>query len=102
MTKWKYALIEIEHESIKSDDYCELVEIIYDPGTSNNILGFSRARICSEKELEKAYEDVLSDGVNTFFSANGTFRPSDDGFWEWTPNSTYLAEQELYAVYGGD
>lgn len=102
MTKWKYALIKIEHESIGSDNHCELVEVVYEAGAGNNILGFNRARIASIQELERAHKDVLSDGINTFFLNNGTFSPSEDGFWEWTPNSSYLAEQELYAVYGGD
>lgn len=102
MTKWKYALIKIEHESIESDNYCELVEVVFEAKVSNNILGFNRARITSVQELERAHEDVTSDGINTFFLDNGTFSPSDDGFWSWTPSASYLAEQELYAVYGGD
>lgn len=102
MTKWKYALIKIEHESIKSDNHCELVEVVYDSSVENNILGFNRARITSVEELEKAHKDVMSDGINLFFLDNGIFSPTKDGFWDWKPNASYLAEQELYAVYGGD
>ncbi len=102
MTKWKYSLIEIRHESIKADNYCELVEVVYESNGSNNISGFNKATISSIEDLERAKKDVLEEGTNTFFLDNGSFSPTEDGFWEWTPSATYLAEQELYAVYGGD
>ena len=125
---WKYGLIKIEHSSISEEDYCEIVELyacsehdeyaIYNTGYSskdNRLFNtFCKARINSIDDLCTAYNDIMKDGVNTWFSENGTFSPSDDGFWNWTSFKHldaslegadiegYEDELELYKVYGGD
>tara|TARA_B100000131_G_scaffold168602_1_gene162995 strand:+ start:12214 stop:12546 length:333 start_codon:yes stop_codon:yes gene_type:complete len=109
--KWKYGLIKIEHPSVE-DDYCELVEL-FQTGASGEYDAFCKARINSIQELNSAYEDVEKDGVNYWFSKNGTFSAAKgDNFWDWERNtpSDDLDESlgnldddmELYAVYGGD
>ena len=73
---WKYALIKIEFPGLwENEDHCE------------EYSAFSKASIKSLKQLEAAYMDVLSDGINNWFSENGVFEwNSTDKFWNWSKN----------------
>ena len=129
LKSWKYGLIKIEHPSIEEDNFCELVElyacdsqdqyISYNSGyaseTDRVFNAFCRARIHSIEELSDAYNDAMKDGINTWFSENGKFSRTEDGFWDWERNGkslnstlssenvdAYEEEMELYTVYGGE
>jgi hypothetical protein len=80
---WKYGLIKVDYPDLwETDEYCELVELYRD--NDGNYTSFSKARIKSFKELEEAYADVMSDGVNNWFAENGTFEwNSEEQFWDW-------------------
>ena len=83
---WKYALIKIDHPDLwESEEHCELVELYKD--NTGEYMSFSRPHINTLKELEFAYMDVLTDGINTWFTENGAFDwNTEEKFWDWTKN----------------
>tara|TARA_Y100000034_G_C6884353_1_gene405823 strand:- start:978 stop:1355 length:378 start_codon:yes stop_codon:yes gene_type:complete len=123
---WKYGLIKIKHPSILdtlvdsesnfiiNDDYCELVELYMSEDGKYN--SFCKTRINSVEELIAAHNDIIKDGVNTWFAENGTFSlDKDSKSWNWELSKplddalascgdleSYEDEIDLYAVYGGD
>lgn len=80
---WKYGLIKIEYPDLwETEEYCELVELYED--SDGNYTSFSKARIKSFEELQQAYSDVSTDGINNWFAKNGTFEwNAENQFWDW-------------------
>ena len=79
MGRWKYALIKVDED--ESEDICELVELY---SIDEQWDSFCKAKVLSLKELENAYNDVRTDGVNLWFWDNGKFSwDYIDQWWKW-------------------
>jgi len=84
---WKYAMILCRRGDFEEDPIHLLVELY----NLEHGPFFHEARLSSPEELEMAYKDVKSDGINYWFYDNGKFkwdqREDTNNFtWHWTPN----------------
>ena len=63
---------------------CFIAEV-YDLDRDGHYESFCEASIESIEDLKKAYEDIIRDGVNMWFYANGRFIKNNNE-WDWEPN----------------
>lgn len=77
---WKYGMILVDKDPEDGTEDCELVELY--SNDNGEFTSFCKARIHSIYELEKAYERVKKDGINTWFFENGKFKYTESGL-QW-------------------
>ena len=85
MFDWKYALVLVaESNSKRTGQIYELY-----PNTKGEWTMLARPTINSVEDIEKLYNDVRRDGVNTWFYKNGSFSyDPEKEKWEWKAAKT--------------
>ena len=80
MFDWKYGLVLVGSRNNKQ--ICEIYELYQDENDEWTL--FAAALVDSMEEVEKLYNDIKRDGMNTWFYENGKFLYNlEKEKWEW-------------------